>query len=84
MSLNDNWNLKVECCGNCAFWPLGNFQHDWKGADPLGIGGHNTNGEVSECRLHGPIGIKDGIELHGDRKFPTTHKTDFCGDFELR
>ena len=78
-----DWNQKVECCGNCAFWPLAHSQSEWS-REPYGIGGHHTDGSVSECRKHAPIGIADGMALHGDRKFPTTRKSDFCGDFELR
>lgn len=83
MALNDSWNTKVECCGNCAFWPLGGFQHDWKGAEPLGISGYSTDGTVSECRRHAPIGLKEDSP-GATRRFPKTEKRDFCGDFERR
>jgi hypothetical protein len=82
--MSDNWNSKVECCGNCAFWPLGNYQHDWAGAEPFGIGGHHTDGSVSECRRHAPRDLNRDRYPGATRLFPMTEKRDFCGDFELR
>lgn len=74
------WSMKVECCGNCAFWPLAGMN----GGEPFGIGGHHTDGSVSECRRHAPVGVKPDMDLHGSARWPTTRKRDFCGDFELR
>lgn len=79
-----NWNRSVENCGNCAFWPLAGYQHDWKGAEPQGTGGYMCDGTVSDCRRHAPR------EVHKDRypgasaQWPQTNRNDFCGDFELR
>lgn len=82
--MSDNWNGSVECCGNCAYWPLGGYQHDWKGAQPLGAGGPHTDGTVSECRRHAPLAVNTARYPSADRLFPSTNRTDFCGDFELR
>ena len=78
------WNYKVECCGNCAFWPLSSFSRNLNTDEPLGIGGLNCDGSVSECRKRAPMAIADSGELSGNRKFPTTRRDDFCGEFELR
>ncbi len=82
--MTKKWNTLVECCGNCAFWPLGGYQHDFAGAEPLGIGGHHTNGNVSECRRYAPRELDHERSPGATRHFPQTEKTDFCGEFELR
>lgn len=82
--MSNDWKTSIECCGNCAFWPLGGYQHDWRGAAPHGIGGPHTDGTVSECRRRAPVGLDHGKYPGAERLFPTTHRTDFCGDFELR
>jgi hypothetical protein len=79
-----DWKYNVECCGNCAFWPLGGFQHDWKGAEPLGIGGPGTDGTVSECRRRAPVALDRSRYPGSDRLFPSTRRDDYCGDFEAR
>lgn len=76
------WNGKVECCGNCAFWPLNPYQVE--GSYPLGIGGPHTDGTVSECRRHAPTELDRAKYPSAERRFPTTNRSDFCGDFELR
>ncbi len=83
--MSDKWNRSVECCGNCAFWPLG-YQSgsDHLGSEPYGIGGHHTDGSVSECRRHAPISANHEMRLSGSAIWPTTKKRDYCGDFELR
>lgn len=78
------WNLKVECCGNCAFWPLNPYQSGEAEAYPLGTGGPHTDGSVSECRRHAPIALKHERYPSAERLFPTTRRQDFCGDFEQR
>lgn len=82
--MTDQWDGSVECCGNCAYWPLGGYQHDWKGAEPIGIGGQHTNGEVSDCRRHAPSESDRNSHPGATARWPTTRKRDFCGDFELQ
>lgn len=78
------WKQSVECCGNCAFWPLNPYQHDTPGSYPLGQGGPHTDGSVSECRRRSPVSLDHGRYPCAERLFPTTNRSDYCGDFELR
>jgi hypothetical protein len=80
----DGWSPKVECCGNCAFWPLGNYQHDFKGAEPQGTGGHHTDGSVSDCRRYAPSHQRPDMYPSATARWPTTNKRDYCGEFEQR
>ena len=82
--MSDNWNSKVECCGNCAFWPIGGYQHDFPGAKPLGIGGHHTDGDVSDCRRYAPRELDKEKYPTATGRWPQTNRDDFCGEFELR
>lgn len=80
-----DWKTNIECCGNCAFWPLKPYQHDWKGAEPLGISGYATDGTVSECRRYAPRQPQyDEYSPGSNRAFPKTERTDFCGEFTPR
>lgn len=79
-----DWKLSTICCGNCAFWPLAGYQHDWKGAEPLGCGGPGTDGSISECRRRAPIGFEPARYPSRTAIFPETNKRDHCGDFEAR
>lgn len=80
----DNWNDRAPLCGNCRHWPLSGYQFDWDGCEPLGTGGHSCDGTVSDCRLHAPIAVKSDRYPSETAMWPTTRKTDHCGDFELR
>lgn len=77
-----NWNDDAKVCGNCAFWPLGGYQHDWEGCEPLGIAGYGTDGTVSECRRHAPVVGRHSPGRSAD--WPQTEKLDSCGDFQHR
>lgn len=80
-----DWNPKAIVCGNCQWWLLGNYQHDFEGAEPNGAGGHHCNGEVSECRRSLPGQTRGGdARLSGSAEWPTTRKLDFCGEFKQR
>lgn len=82
--MSERWNLKVECCGNCAFWPLGNYQSDIDGAPPYGTGGHHTDGTVSDCRRRAPQDQDPSRYPSSTARWPQTNRNDFCGEFEQR
>ena len=84
MMSEDRWNTSVECCGNCAFWPLGGYQSSYSGAQPLGCGGNQGDGSVSECRRHAPVSVNQDRHPGRTAVWPQVGVRDFCGDFELR
>lgn len=70
--------LAPERCEFCRYWPVSGGSDDrW-----YGLGGHNTDGSVSDCRRRAPAERREGRELHGSAEWPTTKRTDWCGDFE--
>jgi hypothetical protein len=78
------WSSLVECCGNCAFWPLGGYQHNWKGAPPLGMCGPGSDGSLSECRRHAPNTTDQSKYPSKTAAWPSTARNDYCGDFERK
>lgn len=79
------WDGGKPVCGNCKYWALQGYQHDWEGAEPLGIGGTGADGSVSDCRANAPISLLPGdARLHGSAQWPTTKRKDWCGQFEQR
>ena len=87
------WDKTREICANCKFWPLTHSSdREWRSQQPmktrpLGIGGINSNGLVSQCRKSAPVRDFAGDadrDLFGSGRWPTTAGEDFCGDFEKR
>lgn len=85
-----DWDKNAKLCGNCRFWSLGNFQHDWEGAMPIGAGGREYGGSDSDCRKRAPIREMGYHTIRGEKvpvphtAFPQTSVKDWCGDFESR
>ena len=78
--MTDRWNGKIECCGNCAFWPINPYSEGM----PYGMKGPHTDGTVSDCRRHAPREISPQRYPSDTAQWPTTKRDDCCGDFELR
>jgi hypothetical protein len=79
-----DWNDRDRLCGNCRYWPLAGYQHDWEGCEPSGIGGHATDGSVSDCRRNAPAAVQADRYPSATALWPQTEKTACCGEFELR
>jgi hypothetical protein len=73
-------------CELCRFWPLSSYSNGKIGDKYYGIGGHHTDGSVSDCRRRAPAMVDPHRDAHlwGSARWPTTKREDWCGDFEAR
>ena len=72
--MSSDWNDRERLCGNCEFWSLSDYQHDWPGCEPLGYYQSNR----SRCLRRSPRDTDAGA------RWPETDKREWCGEFEMR